>query len=200
VLELHGRTLRHSVEIVAAVRDDQWDLPTPCTAWTVRDLLTHMIRENRGFAAAADGETTDRSAWTSPIGDDPRADYAACAERVVASFGADGVLDRTVWLPLIRDGITIPARQALRFHLLDYLVHGWDVAVSIGRPVELPDDVVAAVHGIALREVPDGPRRHRVGASFGPPQPIAATASTLDRLLAHLGRDPGWRMADPQRI
>ena len=195
MLDLHCRTLLHSVEIVSAIRDDQWDLPTPCTQWTVRQLLAHMIRENRGFAAAAGGETADRSPWTSPIGTDPRVDYAASAEQVVAAFGAEGVLDGTFWLPLINDSMVFPATQAVSFHLLDYLVHGWDVAVSIGRPLAFPDDVVPAVREIADREVRDGPRRHRPGATFAPALPTTATAPVLDQLLAFLGRDPDWRPA-----
>lgn len=195
MLDLHRRTLRHSVEIVAAIRDDQWELSTPCARWTVRQLLEHMIRENRGFAAAADGETVNRSAWTSPVGPDPRVDYAASAERVVAAFGADGVLDREFWLPLINDAVMHPAAQAVSFHLLDYLAHGWDVAVSIGRPAAFADEMVAAVSDIARREVPDGPRRHRPGATFAPALSTPATAPALDQLLAFLGRDPGWRPA-----
>jgi len=190
VLDLHRQTLRQSVEIVAAIRDDQWDLPTPCTQWMVGELLDHMIRENRGFASAADGETADASTWTSPVGPDRRAEYADSARRVTDAFGADGVLDRTFWLPLIRDGVTVPARQGISFHLLDYLVHGWDVAVSVGRRPDFGDAVVAAVHEIAVREVPDGPRRHRPEASLGPALPATVGAPALDRLLAFLGRDP----------
>lgn len=190
MLDLHRQTMRQSAEIVAAIRDDQWDLPTPCAQWTVRRLLDHMVRENRGFATAANGETSDLSAWIALVGPDRRAEYAESARQVVDAFGADGVLERAFWLPLIRDGVTVPARQGVSFHLLDYLVHGWDVAVSVGRPPDFGADVVAAVHEIATREVPDGPRRHRAEASFGPALPSAAGASALDRLLAFLGRDP----------
>src|SRR4029453_14819737 len=30
-------------DVVAAVGADQHDLPTPCTEWTVRDLLNHLV-------------------------------------------------------------------------------------------------------------------------------------------------------------
>ncbi|MFG1951997.1 TIGR03086 family metal-binding protein [Micromonospora sp. NPDC048830] len=192
MLELHRRTMRRSVEIVAAIRDDQWDAPTPCAGWTVRDLLAHMIRENRGFAAAAGGETADRSPWTSPIGPDPRADYAASAHLAVAAFNAGGVPDREFWLPQLNDAVTYPGGQAVGFHLLDYLVHGWDLAVATGQPFSFDEDVLAAVRDIAARDVPHGPRRHRPGATFAPPLPAGAEASQAQRLLAFLGRDPHW--------
>ena len=198
MLDLHRQTMRQSAEIVAAIRDDQWDLPTPCAQWTVRRLLDHMVRENRGFATAANGETSDLSAWIALVGPDRRAEYAESARQVVDAFGADGVLERAFWLPLIRDGVTVPARQGVSFHLLDYLVHSWDLAVSVGRSPAFGDDLVAAVHEIAVREVPDGPRRSRPGASFAPARPVPADAPALDRLLAFLGRDPGFRCGAPR--
>ena len=193
MLDLHARVLRQSTDIVDGIADDQWERPTPCAQWSVRQLVEHMILENRGFAAAADGEISDRRVWTErEFRDDLRADYWVSAERVVASFGAPGVLDGEFWLPLINPAIRLPARQAVSFHLLDYVVHGWDVAVAIGRPVQVPSDIVDAALDIALREVPDGPRRHRPTASFVPPVELAPDAPALDRMLAWLGRSPTW--------
>jgi len=193
MLDLHARVLRQSVDIVDGIGDDQWDRPTPCAQWTVRELVEHMILENRGFAAAAGGETSDRRVWTDrQFVDDRRADYRASADRVVEAFGAPGVLDGEFWLPLINPAVRLPARQAVSFHLLDYVVHGWDVAASIGRPVRVPADIAEAALDIALREVPDGPRRRRPQASFVPPVEAAPGASALDRMLAWLGRSPTW--------
>jgi len=194
VLDLHARVLRQSVDIVDGIGDDQWDRPTPCAQWTVRELVEHMILENRGFAAAAGGETSDRRVWTDrQFVDDRRADYRASADRVVEAFGAPGVLDGEFWLPLINPAVRLPARQAVSFHLLDYVVHGWDVAAAIGRPVRVPADIAEAALDIALREVPDGPRRRRPQASFVPPVEATPGASALDRMLAWLGRSPTWQ-------
>jgi len=194
VLDLYARVLRQSVDIVDGIGDDQWDRPTPCAQWTVRELVEHMILENRGFAAAAGGETSDRRVWTDrQFVDDRRADYRASADRVVEAFGAPGVLDGEFWLPLINPAVRLPARQAVSFHLLDYVVHGWDVAAAIGRPVRVPADIAEAALDIALREVPDGPRRRRPQASFVPPVEATPGASALDRMLAWLGRSPTWQ-------
>jgi uncharacterized protein (TIGR03086 family) len=193
MLDLHARVLRQSIEIVDAAGDDEWERPTPCAEWTLRELIEHMILENRGFAVAAGGETSERRVWTDrTFGPDLRADYRASAERVVEAFAAPGVLDGEFWLPLINPAIRLPARQAVSFHLLDYVVHAWDVAAAIGRPVQVPTDIVEAALDIALREVPDGPRRHRPHASFVPPVEPAPGAPALDRMLAWLGRSPTW--------
>ena len=49
--------------IVAEVRDGHLDQPSPCDGWRVRDLLRHMVGNNRGFAAAALGRSPSRSMW-----------------------------------------------------------------------------------------------------------------------------------------
>jgi uncharacterized protein (TIGR03086 family) len=194
MLELHQRAMRHSVVIVSLVADDQWDLPTPCAKWTLRDLLVHMVTENNGFAAAASGEAADRCAWEPVhLGPDPRRDYAASADRVVAAFAEAGP---ELWLPNISD-TPFPAAQAIGFHLLDYVVHAWDVAAALGRTIALEPDLVAAAAEVAERDVPDGPRRDRPGAGFQRPVSVGSGVedAPLDRLLAFLGRDPNWTPA-----
>jgi uncharacterized protein (TIGR03086 family) len=193
MLDLHRLAMRHSVAVVQRIGDDQWALPTPCARWNLRQLVEHMTLENRGFAAAAAGETSDRTVWTERDFDaDLRADYTRSADLVVTAFGAAGVLERQFWLPRIDDRVGFLGRRAVSFHLLDYVVHTWDVAAALGRPVALADDLVAAALDVAHREVPDGPRRHRPDASFAPPIPRPDDAPAFDRLLAVLGRSPRW--------
>ncbi|MEU9127270.1 TIGR03086 family metal-binding protein [Kitasatospora sp. NPDC048540] len=193
MLELHRLAMRHSVAAVDRIRDGQWELPTPCADWDVRRLVEHMTAENLGFAAAADGEREDRGVWEyRATGAGPVADYRASAKRVVEAFGAPGVLDGRFWLPRINDARTFPARQAVSYHLLDYLVHSWDVAVAIGAPVDFEPELVAEVAVIAEREVPDTPRRLRPGAGFRPALPVPGTVPPLERLLAALGRSARW--------
>lgn len=191
MLELHGRAMRHSVVIVATIHDDQWELPTPCATWTVRDLLAHMTTENRGFAAAARGETESRAAWEArPFSADPRRDYAESADEVLTAFASAAP---EFWLPNIHETVRFPAAKAMGFHLLDYVVHSWDVAAALGRTIALEDDLVAAAQEVADADVPDNERRRRPGAGF---QPAVETEETdpLSRLLAFLGRDPKWKV------
>lgn len=39
------------VDVLTTVRDDQWDLPTDCTAWTVRDMAGHVLGAMRSAAS-----------------------------------------------------------------------------------------------------------------------------------------------------
>ncbi|MFG2576075.1 TIGR03086 family metal-binding protein [Streptomyces sp. NPDC048481] len=195
VQELDRRAVLRSAEIVAGIRDDQWDVPTPCGSWSLRRLLAHMTAQHLGFAAAAGGGPVDESVWRETPLADPRRAYADSVDRVLDAFAADGVLEREFVLPWIHPTMRFAAARAIGFHLVDYVVHGWDVAVSVGVPAAYDDDLVAAAAEVAVKEVPTGPSRERPGAAFGPPVDPAGAASAEDRLLASLGRDPRWSPA-----
>ncbi len=105
IRELNRRAVAATVGIVGKVRNDQLGLPTPCEQWTLRQLLAHMNGQHHGFAAAARGETSDLSVWADrPVGDDLHAAYAAAAADVTTAFAKDGMLERRLWLPEIREG------------------------------------------------------------------------------------------------
>ena len=192
IRELDRRALKTTQSIVDRV-DARWlGRPTPCTEWTLAQLLAHMVGQNHGFAAVARGETSDLGVWADrPVGADPAAAFAASVADVTDAFAADGMLERELWLPEIRRGGRFPARQAVAFHFLDYVVHGWDVAVSIGAQAEFDADLLEAVLPMA-EQVPGGVSRQREGAAFGPEVDGVEGESTLDRVLITLGRSPSW--------
>jgi uncharacterized protein (TIGR03086 family) len=106
-------------------------------------------------------------------------------------FEADGVLEKSFALPEISTAIEFPAAQAISFHFIDYVVHAWDVARSLGEPYVLAADLAPAAVGIA-ELVPDGPERLSEVAAFRPGLPAQAGVSPLDRVLLALGRSPNW--------
>lgn len=191
--DLHARAVRASVSVVSQVdvsRD--LDLATPCENWTLSGLLAHMTVQHDGFAAAAAGNGGDLALWAvRPLDADPIGTYAAAADRVIAAFAEDDVLEQEFALPEISPLTTFPGRQAIGFHLIDYVVHGWDVARTIDVPLALDPDVLETGWVIA-RSVPDGPERLRFGAAFAPGQAAADDAAMLDRIVAYLGRPPTW--------
>jgi uncharacterized protein (TIGR03086 family) len=170
--------------VVAAVRDDQWELPTPCGDWTVRDLVHHIAGGNRFFADILTGAPpppVPRRPSDFDLGDDLVAAYRRGAEALLAACRRPGFLDETVTVPIGQ----MPAVAAVRLRLVETMVHSWDLARAIRVPVAFPDELVAdgvSFTGAWLSKVPPG------RTPFGPPQPVGADATPLDRLAAQLGR------------
>ena len=188
LLALHRTAVRTSVEIVSQVSVDDLGKPTPCSEWTLAELLAHMTAQHHGFAAAARGEGGDLAAWEVPAGSRPVADYAEAAEDVLAAFAEPEVPQREFELPEF--GARFPAMQAIGFHLIDYVVHGWDVARSLGLDYRLAPELAEPALRIALA-VPDGESRLKPGAPFGPAL-AADDEDPLNRVLTALGRSPKW--------
>ena len=196
IIALHRRATAAVTPILARVRPVDLGLPTPCTGWDLRALLEHMTGQDHGFAAAvrAGGETDVAVTEFAPrpLGDHPAEAAAAALATVAGAFdAADADPSRSVWLSEFRN--RFPVEQVAGFHLIDTLVHGWDVAASLGIAVDYDDDLVAA--GLAVAErVPTGALREQPGSPFGP---ALATGGPdhWDRTLTLLGRDPAWSPA-----
>jgi uncharacterized protein (TIGR03086 family) len=191
IVGLDARAVRASVQVVSQASAADLGRPTPCADWTLAELLAHMTAQHNGFAAAAAGNGADLVRWqTGAPAADPAGDYAAAAEQVLAAFAAAGVLAREFALPQISTQLRFPATQAIGFHFVDYVVHGWDVARALGLGYDLEPDVLAAARPIAW-SVPDGERRRRPGAAFAPRVAVGG-GGALDEIVALLGRRPDW--------
>lgn len=192
LLALHRTAVLASIDVVERVAVADLGRPTPCSEWTVAGLLAHMTAQHHGFAAAAWGKGGDLTAWeVRPLGSHPVAEYVEAAEDLLAVFAEPEVPHRMFELPEF--GASFPAEQAISFHLIDYVVHGWDVARSLGLDYRLAPELAEPALGIALM-VPDGAGRLEPGAPFGPVVD-AGGADPLRRILATLGRSPDWSPA-----
>ncbi|RAV18159.1 TIGR03086 family protein [Mycolicibacterium sp. GF69] len=193
----HRIAVTASVDIVGKVLPGDLDRPTPCAGWGLADLVTHMTVQHNGFAAAARGAGADLALWdpatvAAAVRVDPAGAYAAAAADVLDAFSADGVLEATFALPEFGAGATVRGEMAVGFHFVDYVVHGWDVARSLGMPFVLPAEVLDAVAPLALA-VPVGDIRDAANSPFAHALAPRDGAHDLDRVLRHLGRSPDWR-------
>jgi len=175
-------------DVVAAVGADQHDLPTPCTEWTVRDLLNHLVGTLvLGRALLADAPPGPGAAAPGGLppgdvlGDDPLAAYRTGAAALLAAAAGDA-LSRPHATPLGE----LPGTVLAGFTTLDIAVHGWDLARATGQDAILDAAVAAPVLAFARQALSDDMRAPRIG----PAVPVAGTAGVTDQLVAFLGRTP----------
>ena len=170
IVALDARAVRHSTDLVRRIRRIDLDRPTPCAGWTLADLLSHMTEQHLAFAAAAAGP---RRAAPAP-GGDLVTDYLRAADAVLAAFADSPAPEFT--LPEIGTDRPLPAATAVTFHFIDYVVHAWDVAATLGTTYEPDAEMLAAALPVALA-VPDGAERRAPGSPFGPARPARGRSS-----------------------
>jgi uncharacterized protein (TIGR03086 family) len=190
IVALNAEAVHASTGLVACAGPADLARPTPCADWTLHGLIAHMTAQHYGFAAAAAGDGEPARWWPRRLGPDHAAEYRAAAQAVLAAFAEPGVLDREFPLPEFTAAPVFPGRQAVGFHLVDYVVHSWDVARTLGREVRFGPGLLEAALSVA-RAVPQGDGRLAAGAAFGPVVSVAG-GSPLDQVVALLGRDPHW--------
>lgn len=176
--------------LVRGVRDDQLGDPTPCTTYTVADLVDHVGGLAVAFVGAAlkqpapgseQGGTGDGSRLVDGWRDRIAADLARLAE---------------VWRdPAAYDGSTMAGpvemsgAEAAVVALDEVVVHGWDLARATGQPFEAEALDVEVSLGFARSF--SGPESAEMrGDAFGPVVLLPDDAPPLHRLLGLLGRDP----------
>jgi uncharacterized protein (TIGR03086 family) len=175
-----GQALGIATELVTSLSAQEWDEPTPCSQWQVRDLVAHLVGGNNRFASAVSGEPapTRPGDW----GDEELGlAFLESGEALTEAFGQPGALDRVVTVPIG----PVPGIVALHLRVTELLVHSWDLAQATGRSAEFPEDLAAQELDFSLAKLEDIPPDRR---PFGPPQPVADDARAIDRLVACLGR------------
>lgn len=157
-------------EVSAQVGDGDWDKPTPCDGWTVRDLVDHAMH----WQAMGGG--------ILGAGTAPGADWASVKPALSAALDDPSNLEGTA-----EQFNNMPKHQVLGFVIGDLLIHAWDLARAIGADETLPPAAVEATM-MGLGNVPAEMLRGE--NMFGPEIEVADDASAQDKLLAFVGRRP----------
>jgi uncharacterized protein (TIGR03086 family) len=161
---------------LAAVTDDQWSNPTPCTDWDVCQLVDHVITIQRQIPDSLDVPVDDEG------GGDRRATWRAVRAAAVTALRQPGVMERTI------TGIRgeMPVEMALLPRLSDLTVHTWDLARATGGDERLSAEIAA----IVLERLKPNDEALRQSGSFGPKIDPPADADAQVELLCFLGRRP----------
>lgn len=179
-----------TAKIVEGIGPDQMTEPTPCTKWDVRAVLNHLIGENYMFATVLEGKPLPDLSNPLPdfAGIDPAGAFRASFTLATQAWRGPGALETIIALPM---GPT-PAAFGLGLHLMDTVVHGWDIASGTGQDTTLDPDLAATCLGI-VRDM----LQHGRPPVFAPEIPVPAGAPAGDQLLGLLGRQAGGRSSNP---
>jgi uncharacterized protein (TIGR03086 family) len=171
--------LHHVTETIGS---DDLHRRTPCPDWDVEALAEHLIDTVSRLATAAGVQNTPSDGGTI----DQR--IQQLIQPIVAEWRRRGLADDVVF-----SGRTLPARLALGILCLELVVHSWDFAVALRRPIRVSDVHAAHVLGLAQQTLTE---RSRAVAGFDPPLAVPASTGALDRLVAFTGRNP-QQMSEP---
>lgn len=148
-------------EFLASLTPEQWNAPTLCGGWQVRDVVAHVYSyEDLGFGGLAArfvtaGLDIDR------INDRALGDYVGMGAKQLLARARDHVQPK---------GLT--ARFGGRIALTDGMIHQQDVRRPLGRPRAIPPDRLVAALGTA-RNAPTLGARKRI-------RELTLTATDLD--------------------
>lgn len=165
------------------VNEDQWDRPTPCTEWSVRDLVNHIVYENVWTPPLMEGQTIEQVGDKFEgdlLGSDPVAAWNEASAAALASVEADGALERTVHLSYG----DVRGSEYVEQLFIDHVIHAWDLARGIGADDELDPELVQVLYAGAK------PREDELKQSgaFGDKVEVSDDSDTQTKLLAIMGR------------
>jgi uncharacterized protein (TIGR03086 family) len=188
-LTAYEQTLVWTGQRVAGVRADNLGQPTPCDEWDLRALVAHVVAGIWYFKALAARERVADllQGLSDLVGDDPFASYDEAARAGLEAWRQPGVLDATYAMPLGDE----PGHRALAIHQADLLIHGWDVAEATHQDATMDSEL--AEFALATERSFIRPEMRGPGRAYRAARTDAAGSSPQDRLLAFVGRTPGWR-------
>jgi uncharacterized protein (TIGR03086 family) len=177
--------LTHILQALTTTVDEispmQMNDATPCSEFTVHDVLDHMIVLGASFSYWFRGEEAPDLKAPAVYGWVPAAEFREVMTDLLAAVSAPGALERVVSTPMG----DMPGDTFARLVAVDGLIHGWDLATATGRTFEVPADVIAAVDEFARQAL--DPDIRSTDQFHAPVTPIAG-ASPLERLVAFSGR------------
>jgi uncharacterized protein (TIGR03086 family) len=179
--------------LIADLPEQDLSRPTPCTEYSVGDLLDHLAGVTVAFGGAAvkaTGESSTMGPWGDASHLDPewRTQLPQQLRNQAAAWG-----NRDAWVGTTRvAGQEQPGEVTGIILLGELVVHGWDLARGAGLPYEFDANGLIPLHGLISQTFGPTADPAARGEAFQPAVAVPADASMLDQTLGMLGRDPAW--------
>ncbi|MEV0586955.1 TIGR03086 family metal-binding protein [Nonomuraea sp. NPDC050310] len=176
MLPVMTRATEKTVDLVRGIREEQFGGPTPCSEYTVKELIGHLEWVSEAFESMAKGGSM------VPQGE-YAGDFPERARRTLAAWSRPEAWEGT------SPGLGLPMSTLAQMFLVDMVAHGWDLARATGQPYEPDPEAVSRAWQFAGQMAEMG----RQQGAFGPAVEVPEDAPVFDRLLGTIGRDPSWR-------
>jgi uncharacterized protein (TIGR03086 family) len=176
-LVAHQRAQDAFAALLANVSPDQLGAPTPCSEWTIQDLIEHVMYGNEHVGLWAEKPTQPPA----------RPGDIVAAHRVTADAaqeifaGPDG-MSTMFTLPFGE----IPGQLFIGVRTGDVLTHAWDLAAATGQSTDIDPEL--ATEQLAAVRAFVGPQFRGPGNIFAEEQPCSSERAPADQLAAFLGR------------
>ena len=157
---------------------------TNCEPWTVRRLASHALNNQLVWAGLVTGQhlvAFEDAMGAVPIEGDLEPVATDVTARALALWQTDGVLEATHTTPFGE----LPGSIVIDFAIIDAAAHAWDVATSVGRPLEFDPAHIAVLSEVVAVTCTDAARE---AGLIKPPADLPADPTDTERLMASAGR------------
>lgn len=173
-------------QLVLGVRDDQLDLPTPCSDWTVAGLLAHIHQFASVFT------TNARKQQPSPPAELDENWRQAIPTQL--DDLAQAWQDDAAWTGQVSaGGVDMDAADNALVGSEELTLHGWDLARATGQQIAIDDAQLDRLDTFIAMFAPDGQPDN---GPYGPTVAVGDGADRTERTLARTGRDPQWSVTN----
>lgn len=183
-LTLLERSASQLVDVIGSLDEAESDVATNCPPWTVRRLTSHVLKNQLFWAGLVSGRqlmAQDEAMGAVPYDGDLAPIAADVTAQVLGLWHADGVMTAEHETPF---GV-LPGAVIVDFAVIDAAAHAWDLAASVGRPIEFAADTIPALRDVVAHTCTD----HTVEIGLvKPPTEPPADATDTELLMAAAGR------------
>jgi uncharacterized protein (TIGR03086 family) len=182
-IEIYQSAAQGIVSIAGSVNAGQLGSNTPCSEWTVKNLLNHNINVQKWLHATLTGVTPEGG----EVDDDLPQEGAEAALKSIT----DQVIATANGMDLAANMATpfgeMPGGQFIMTPMMDMVIHRWDLASATGQNNAIDNSIAEICLGILVPQFLEGGRKN---GAFGPEVVVPAAGTVQERLLGAVGRTP----------
>jgi uncharacterized protein (TIGR03086 family) len=175
-IDLLESVLDQTEATIASVTPGQEHLPTPCPELDVAGIVDHLVGWATSFATRLTGGSLTGDPNDYRVAGNPATEFHHATQTILGAYREGGEPARKLPIGLV---------------VMEFLVHGWDLATATGWSARFKP--AAADLALATGRQMLAPAYRGPGKSFGYEVEVSDSAGPVDRLVAFLGRDPGWQ-------